>query len=85
VSCTHKGSSKFVKKQDLPRVRKQLRNYGRMKLLMQRRIDLATQWSTLWSIKEIELNLGEKLSTAQSFTRRKPHIAAFHLVHLSAC
>jgi hypothetical protein len=62
VSCTRKGSSKFVKKQDLPRVRKQLRNYERMKLLMQRRIDLTTQWSTLGVIKGLELNLGKNLA-----------------------
>ena len=38
VSFTRKGksSSKFVKKKDLPAVRKQLKNYERMKLLMDR-------------------------------------------------
>ena len=45
VSYTRKGksSSKFVKKEDLPAVRKQLKNYERMKLLMERWIDLATE------------------------------------------
>ena len=38
VSYTRKGksSSKFVKKEDLPVVRKQLKNYERMKSLMER-------------------------------------------------
>ena len=54
VSYTRKGksSSKFVKKEDLPTVRKQLKNYERMKLLMERWIDLATELSTLRLIKE---------------------------------
>ena len=56
MSYTRKGksSSKFVKKGDLPTVRKQLRNYERMKLLMERWIDLATELSTLRLIKETE-------------------------------
>ena len=56
VSYTRKGksSSKFVKKEDLPAVRKQLKNYERMKLLMERWIDLATELSTLRLIKEID-------------------------------
>ena len=49
VSYTRKGksSSKFVKKKDLPAIRKQLKNYERMKLLMDRWIDLATELSNL--------------------------------------
>ena len=49
VSFTRKGksSTKFVKKEDLPAVRKQLKNYERMKLLMDRWIELATELSTL--------------------------------------
>jgi len=49
ISYTRKGksSSKFVKKKDLPAVRKQLKNYARMKLLMDRWIDLATELSNL--------------------------------------
>ena len=49
VSYTRKGksSSKFVKKEDLPAVRKQLKNYERMKLLMDRWIDLAMELSIL--------------------------------------
>jgi len=56
VSYTRKGksSSKFVKKEDLPTVRKQLKNYERMKLLMERWIDLATELSTLRLIKETD-------------------------------
>ena len=49
VSFTRKGkgSSKFVRNEDLPAVRKQLKNYERMKLLMDRWIDLATELSNL--------------------------------------
>lgn len=49
VSFTRKGkgSSKFIRKEDLPTVRKQLKNYERMKLLMDRWIDLATELSNL--------------------------------------
>jgi hypothetical protein len=54
VSYTRKGksSSKFVKKEDLPAVRKQLKNYERMKLLTERWIDLATELSALRLMKE---------------------------------
>ena len=54
VSYTRKGksSSKFVKKEDLPEVRKQLKNYARMKLLTEHWIDLATELSTLRLTKE---------------------------------
>lgn len=54
VSFTRKGksSSKFVKKKDLPAIRKQLKNYERMKLLMDRWIDLATELSNLRLTKE---------------------------------
>lgn len=56
VSYTRKGksSSKFVKKEDLPAVRRQLKNYERMKLLMERWIDLATELSNLRLIKETD-------------------------------
>lgn len=56
VSYTRKGksSSKFVKKEDLPTVRKQLKNYERLKLLMDRWIELATELSNLRLVKEIE-------------------------------
>lgn len=49
VSYTRKGkgSSKFIKKKDLPAIRKQLKNYARMKVLMDRWIDLATELSNL--------------------------------------
>ncbi len=54
VSYTRKGksSSKFVKKEDLPAVRKQLKNYARMKLLTEQWIDLATELSTLRLTKD---------------------------------
>ena len=57
VSYTRKGksSSKFVKKKDLPVIRKQLKNYERMKLLMDRWIDLATELSNLRLAKDKEL------------------------------
>ena len=49
VSYTRKGKSgsKFVKKEDLPEVLRQLKNYERMKLLTQRWIDLSIELSTL--------------------------------------
>lgn len=49
VSFTRKGksSSKFVKKEDLPEVRKQIKNYERMKLLTDTWIELATELSNL--------------------------------------
>lgn len=54
VSYTRKGksSTKFVKKKDLPDVRKQLKNYERLKLLMERWIDLAMELSLLRLAKE---------------------------------
>ncbi|GDX57483.1 hypothetical protein LBMAG30_16460 [Comamonadaceae bacterium] len=57
MSYTRKGksSSKFVKKEGLPAVRKQLKNCERMKLLMERWIGLATELSNLRLIKETEL------------------------------
>ena len=49
VSFTRRGksSSKFVKKEDLPEVRKQIKNYERMKLLTDTWIELATELSNL--------------------------------------
>ena len=49
LSFTRKGrsSSKFVRKEDLPAIRKQLKNYERMKLLVNQWIDLATELSNL--------------------------------------
>ena len=49
VSFTRKGksSSKFVRKQDLPAVRRELKNYEGMKALVDRWIDLATELSNL--------------------------------------
>lgn len=54
VSFTRKGksSTKFVKPKDLPAVRKQLKNYERMKLLMDKWIELATELSTLRLTKD---------------------------------
>jgi hypothetical protein len=54
VSYTRKAksSTKFVKKADLPTIRKQLKNYERLKLLMDRWIDLATELSNLRIAKE---------------------------------
>ena len=42
-----KSSSKFVKKEDWPAVRKQLNNYGSLMLLTGHWIDFATELSTL--------------------------------------
>ena len=49
VSFTRKGksSSKFVRKEDLAAVRRELKNYEVMKMLMDRWIDLATELSNL--------------------------------------
>src|ERR1017187_4057253 len=54
VSFTRKGksSSKFVKKENLPEVRKQIKNYERMKLLTDTWIELATELSNLRIAKE---------------------------------
>ena len=56
VSYTRKGknSTKFVKKEDLPTVRKQLKNYERMKLLTERWIELAMELSILRLVKKTE-------------------------------
>lgn len=56
VSFTRKGksSTKFVKRKDLPAVRRQLKNYERMKLLMDRWIELATELSTLRLAKDAD-------------------------------
>jgi hypothetical protein len=49
VSFTRKGksSSKFVRKEDLPAIRRELKNYENMKMLVDRWIDLATELSNL--------------------------------------
>jgi hypothetical protein len=49
LSFTRKGrdSTKFVRKEDLPDIRKQLKNYERMTLLLDQWIDLATELSIL--------------------------------------
>ena len=54
VSFTRKGksSSKFVRKEDLPEVRKQIKNYERMKLLTDKWIELAIELSNLRIAKE---------------------------------
>ena len=54
ISYTRKGrsSTKFVTKKDLPEVRRQLKNYARLKLLMEQWIDLAMELSNLRVTKE---------------------------------
>ena len=49
VSFTRKGksSSRFVKKKDVPRVRRQLRAYKRLRELVDRWIDLSTELAVL--------------------------------------
>jgi hypothetical protein len=42
-----KSTTKFVRKEDLPAIRKQLKNYERMKLLVDRWIDLSIELSNL--------------------------------------
>lgn len=53
VSFSRKGksSSKFVRSEDLPAVEKQLKNYERMKELVDRWIDLSTELSNLRLIR----------------------------------
>ncbi len=47
VSFSRKGksSTKFVRKEDLPAIRKKLKNYEKLKALMDRWIDMATELS----------------------------------------
>lgn len=49
LSFTRKGKSgsRFVKKKDVPMVRRQVRAYKRLKVLVDRWIDLATELATL--------------------------------------
>ena len=60
LSNTRKGksSTKFVKKEDLTTVRKQLKNYERMKLLMEKWIDLAMELSILRLAKKTDAMTG---------------------------
>jgi len=62
ISYTRKGksSSRFVRKEDLPGVRRQLKNYQRMKTLVERWIDLATELSTLRLTKDRGKTLSSK-------------------------
>ena len=48
-----KGTTRFVRSEALQTVRKQLRNYAKLRKLMDRWIDLATELSTL-KIEEIQ-------------------------------
>lgn len=54
VSYTRKGKSgtRFVRKEDLPSIRQQLKNYARMRALVDRWIELATKLSDLRLAKE---------------------------------
>lgn len=56
ISYTRKGksSSRFVRKEDLPAVRRQLKNYQRLKALVERWVDLAAELSTLRLSKKSE-------------------------------
>jgi len=49
VSFTRKRkhSTKFVRNEDLPDIRKQLKNYERLKMLVDQWVDLATELSNL--------------------------------------
>lgn len=49
ISYTRKGKSgsRFVQRQNLPEVKRQLRNYARLKELVDRWIELATELSNL--------------------------------------
>jgi hypothetical protein len=54
VSYTRKGKSgtRFVRKEDLSRIRQQLKNYARMRALVDRWIELATRLSDLGLAQE---------------------------------
>ena len=54
VSFSRKGksSSKFVRIEDLPSIERQLKNYERMKELVDRWIDLATELSNLRLVRD---------------------------------
>jgi hypothetical protein len=54
VSFTRKGkgSSKFVREEDLPAIKKQLKNYQQMKELVDHWIDLATELSNIRLTRE---------------------------------
>ena len=56
VSYTRKAksSTKFVRKKDLPEVCRQIKNYQRIKLLMEKWINLAMELSILRLAKETE-------------------------------
>jgi hypothetical protein len=47
MGARYRTSSKFVRKEDLQASRKQLKNYERVKLLVDQWIDLATELSIL--------------------------------------
>lgn len=49
ISYTRKGksSSRFVRKEDLSAVRRQIKNYQRLKALVERWVDLAAELATL--------------------------------------
>ena len=61
VSYTRKGKSgtRFVRKEDLSSIRRQLKNYSRMRALVDRWIELATRLSDL-SLAEERLIAGRK-------------------------
>ena len=47
IAARYRTSSKFARKEDLQAIRKQLKNYERVKLLVDQWIDLATELSIL--------------------------------------
>ncbi len=59
-----KSSAKFVRKEDLPAIRKQLKSYENMKMLVDRWIDLATELSNL-RLNGIKHDSGRELGTLQ--------------------
>ena len=67
LSSTRKGgsSTKFIRRQDLPAMRPQLKTYQSMILLVDRRVELATELSTLRLPLGSNLNRTENLALSR--------------------
>jgi hypothetical protein len=61
-----KAAPSSSRKEDLPAIRKQLKNYESLKTLVDRWIDLATELSNLRITQKTNLNRPEKLSLSSS-------------------
>ena len=74
VSYTRKGKSgtRFVRKEELPSVRRQLKNYARMRALVDRWIELATRLSDLRLASQRRLSGAANRLTARNPTNPPP-------------